>query len=161
MSHLQKLLVWFPLLAFHSYYIPLLISHLFSLALLQKPSSFSILSAHLHFFLSHSNSLLAPISRLVINAECCTLTIDLMHCGVCFLLCKVFNYTFPLLTVHVFVFEFYPATPRHCPDQFCLLRLRCIFVWKLECMTCQCLNTLPGNPGAPVDPVLVGSTVLA
>ena len=27
--------------------------------------------------------------------------------------------------------------------------------------TCQCLDALLGNPGAPVDPVLVGSTVLA
>ena len=54
-----------------------------------------------------------------------------MHCGACFFLCEVFNYTFPLLTVHVLVFEFYPATPRHCPNQFCLLRLRCILACKL------------------------------
>jgi len=27
--------------------------------------------------------------------------------------------------------------------------------------TCQCLDALPGNPGAPVYPALVGSTVLA
>ena len=27
--------------------------------------------------------------------------------------------------------------------------------------TCQCLDSLPGNPGVPVDPVLVGSTIPA
>jgi len=27
--------------------------------------------------------------------------------------------------------------------------------------TCQCLDALSGNPGAPVDPALVGFTVLA
>jgi len=27
--------------------------------------------------------------------------------------------------------------------------------------TCQFFDALPGNPGAPVDPALVGSTVLA
>jgi len=105
----------------------------------------------------YRSSYTLPVSRLVINAQCCTLTMDLMHCGVRFLLCKVFNYTFPLLTVHVLVFEFYPATPWHCPDQFCLLRLRCILTWK----TFQWLDALPGNPGAPVDPALVGSTFLA
>jgi len=26
--------------------------------------------------------------------------------------------------------------------------------------TCQCLDAVPRNPGAPVDPALVGSTVL-
>jgi len=67
-----------------------------------------------------------PVSRLVINAECCTLTIHLMHCGVHFLLCEVFNYTFPLFTLHLLVFELYSATPWHCPDQFYLLRLWCI-----------------------------------
>jgi len=35
-----------------------------------------------------------------------------MHCGVLFLLCEVFNYTVPLLAVHVLVFELYSATPR-------------------------------------------------
>jgi len=51
----------------------------------------------------YPSSYTVPVSRLVINAECCTLTIDLMHCGVRFLLCELFNYTFPLLTVHVLV----------------------------------------------------------
>jgi len=32
------------------------------------------------------------VSRLVINAECCSVAIYLMHCGVRFLLCEVFNY---------------------------------------------------------------------
>jgi len=81
--------------------------------------------------LSISKLVTVPVSWLVINAECCTLTINLMHCGVRFLLCEVFNYAFPLLAVHVLVFELYPATPQHCPDQFCLLRLRCILTSKL------------------------------
>ena len=55
----------------------------------------------------YPSSYTLPVSRLVINTECCTLTIDLTHCGVCFLLCEVFNYIFPLLTVHVFVFDLY------------------------------------------------------
>jgi len=74
----------------------------------------------------YPSSYTVPVSWLVINAECCTLTIDSMHCGVRFLLCEVFNCTFSFLTMHVLVFELYPATPRHCPDRFCLLRLRCI-----------------------------------
>jgi len=53
-----------------------------------------------------------------------------MHCSVRFLLCEVFNYTFPLLTMHVLVLELYPATPRHCPGKFCLLRLWCTLTWK-------------------------------
>jgi len=79
----------------------------------------------------YPSSYTVPVSRLVINAECCLLTIDLIHCGVCFLFCEVFNYTFPLLIVHVLVFELYLATPQRCPDQFCLLRLQCILTWKL------------------------------
>jgi len=66
----------------------------------------------------------------------------LLHCGVRFLLCEVFNYTVPLLTVHVLVVELYPATPRDCPDQFCLLRLRCILTWKLLLPRCSSRKSL-------------------
>jgi len=104
-----------------------------------------------HFPISYTVS----VSRLVINAECCTLTIDLMHCGVRFLLCEVFNYTFPLLTVHVLVFELYPATPRHCPDHVCLLRLRCILTWKLASASMLFQEILVRQS------ILVGSTILA
>ena len=97
--------------------------------------------------LQYPSSYTLSVSWLVTNAECCTLTIDSMHCGVCSLLYEVFNYTFPLLIVHVLVFELYPATPQHCPDQFCLLRLRCILPWKLASASssyrkslCACLS---------------------
>ena len=78
-----------------------------------------------------------------------------MHCGVRFLLCEVFNYTFPLLTVHILVFELHPATPWHCPVLFTQVAVHTYL------KTCQCLDALPGNPGAPVDPARVGSTILA
>ena len=68
---------------------------------------------------------------------------------------EVFNHTFPLLTVHVLVFKLYPATPRHCPDLFAEVAVH------IYLKTFQCLDAPPGNPGAPVDPALVGSTVLA
>jgi len=48
----------------------------------------------------------------------------------------------------------YPATPRHYPDQFCLLRLRCKFASAR-------VDALPGNPCAPVYLALVGSAVFA
>jgi len=83
-----------------------------------------------------------------------------MHCGVRFLLCEVFNYTFSLLTVHVLVFKLYPATPRHCPDSVeSVLFVEVAVHTYLK--TCQCLDALPGNPCAPVDPALADSTVLA
>ena len=82
-----------------------------------------------------------------------------MHCGVHFLLCEVLNHIFPLFTVHVLVVELYPATPRHCPESRSVLFAEVAVHTRLK--TCQCLDALPGNPSAPVDPVLVGSTVLA
>jgi len=80
--------------------------------------------------------------------------VHLMYCGVRFLLCRVFNYTFPLLTVHVLVFKLYPATPLSRSVLFVEVALHTYQ------KNCQFLNALPGNPYAPVDPALLGSTVL-
>jgi len=67
---------------------------------------------------------------------------DLMHCGVRFLLCEVFNYTFPLLTVHVL------ASLRAVPSNPTALSRSVLFAEVAV-------------PGAPVSPVLVGSIVFA
>jgi len=89
-----------------------------------------------------------PLSRLVIEAQsrCCTLTIESMHRGVRFLLCEIFNNTFPLLSVplDVLIFVFYPTNSRHCPDQFCLLRLRWVRgVARIRDVDCTHLGFAP------------------
>ena len=85
------------------------------------------------------------------------LTIDLMHCGVRFLLCEVLNYAFPLLTMHVLVFELLPSNPTAL-SRSALLAEDVVHTYLKNC---QCLDAVPRNPGAPVDPALVGSIVLA
>jgi len=80
-----------------------------------------------------------------------------MNCGVRFLLCEVFNYTFPLLTVHVLVFELYASNPMAFSRSVLLAEVAVHTYLK----TCQCLDTLLGNPCAHVDPALVDSTILA
>ena len=82
-----------------------------------------------------------------------------MHCGVCFLRCEVFTYTLMIPTP-------YSARPclraLHCnPTALSRSVLFAEVAVHAYLKTCQCLDALPGNPGAPVDPALVGSTVLA
>jgi len=109
-------------------------------------------SADSLLFLSDANLIPHSISKLIhcpslpACNKCRVLHSDhrfnALRCSIPLLWSEIFNYTFPLLTVHVLVFEFYPSTPRHCPDQFCLLRLYCIFTWNLPVPWCSSRKSL-------------------
>ena len=80
-----------------------------------------------------------------------------MHCGVRFLLCEIFKYIFPLLTVQRPCRRALPSNPTALFRSVLFAEVAVHTYLK----TYQCLDALPGNPGAPVNPALVGSTVLA
>jgi len=96
-----------------------------------------------------------------------------MHCGVRFLLCEAFNYTLPPLEIihdlpigfpinNIISLSLYITTPYSARP--CLRALhsnptalsRSVLFAEIAVHTylkaCQCLDALPRNPGAPVDP---------